>query len=82
MRWMRLNIEEFVQLGARWVVDLDQSVPFLGLLLSQEVERLLDAGHLFLGATVATVVGDDRDNSWNYPKKKIKIKIYKDMTNM
>lgn len=58
-----LCVQEFVQLFARRVVDLDEPAPFIWLLRPQEVERLLDRGLLLLGASVASVVGDDRDDS-------------------
>lgn len=58
-----LNVEKFVQLGARRVVDLDEPRPFLRFFRPQEVQRFLDSRHLFLGTSVAPVVGDDGDDS-------------------
>lgn len=58
-----LRVQEFVQLCARRVVDLDEPAPFVRLLRPQEVKRLLDGGLLLFGASVAPVVGDDRDDS-------------------
>lgn len=65
----RFLVEEFVELGARRVVDLDQSVPFLWLFRPQEVQRFLDGSHLFFGTAFTPVVGDDRDDSWAEEQK-------------
>jgi len=67
-----LRVEEFVQLGAGRVVELDESRPFRRLFRPQEVQRFLDGAHLLLGASVTAVVGDDRDDSCEWWKKNLK----------
>lgn len=59
-----LRVEELVQLGAWWVVDLDESCPFRWLFRPQEVQWLLDSGHLLFSASVTAVVGDHWDDSF------------------